>query len=296
MTKIEQVQLINIDDIDSSQRLRPVDTSWVNAIAASISKSGLNSPIDICQIPNQKSGKNFKLVSGGHRLEAYRLLGLQEIPAFVRSNETLDCLSREISENIFRADLKPYERATFIAELYELERHKCGLEKGEDGRKVSAVVRWQNAKSTEIKSGVKDATATIAVAFGFTEKVAETIGFSPRTVRDDITLMRISPALIEKLREVNSPVVENASQLKALAKLEQEKIAPAVVSKICDGMTFNEAIAPHLNKPVKTQTPTQKREVAFISLWKSMSENERIAALKFLVGKEPRGFKITEGA
>ncbi|MEK7625006.1 MAG: ParB N-terminal domain-containing protein, partial [Patescibacteria group bacterium] len=96
----DEVVLIALDDIDESDRLRPVDMDFAQAIASSIEKSGLLQPIDICQLPNQKSKKPYRLVAGGHRMEAHRILGHTSIPCFIRSNDADQRRAREIAENL----------------------------------------------------------------------------------------------------------------------------------------------------------------------------------------------------
>ena len=67
-----------LSEITVSEGWRDLDHAWVRELADSIDTIGLLHPIAV-----DKSGR---LVSGGHRLEAYKLLGCNEIECIV-----LDC-------------------------------------------------------------------------------------------------------------------------------------------------------------------------------------------------------------
>lgn len=336
MSGIGEFKLIKVADIDTSDRLRPIDPIFVEALAASIIRDGLLSPIDICQLPNQASGLPCKLVAGGHRIEAVKYIHHQKlqwdkteipenspvtqewkwrksevdkaiklfldadneliIPSLIRSNAVDERRSREIAENLFKGDLKPLERATFIAELHEIERRRCGLKSGQDGRTVSARARWEKADARGLADGIKDATDTMSVAYGFTSTVAAKVGLTARTIRRDMELLRIPASIVSRLQAINCPVLENASQLKTISKMPPD-LRDAFVETLEDGACeVKDAFKKYtISKDTNTQTPTQKREAAFIGAWTKMTTHERAAMMEFLSGKEPEGYKIVKG-
>lgn len=320
---IGDYKLIKISDIDTSDRLRPIDPLFVDALASSIVRDGLLNPIDICQLPKQASGLPYKLVAGGHRVSAFFLLasiaekapkdltpeqlkirgdainfrlnhlieGEMYIPSVIRSNALDERRSREIAENLFKADLKPLERANFIGEMVEIEKRRSGFAATENILSVAASSRWN-------KDGKKmsdDASDIVSEAFGFNERVAEKLGLNPRTVYRDLALLRLSPIIINRLQSFNSAVLENAAQLKSLTKLGVDDAINAI-EKLYAGYSFKDAMSAYLTKPNQCQTPTQKREAAFIGAWVKMSNIERAAMMEFLTGKEPEGYKILKGA
>jgi hypothetical protein len=177
-----EVIAIPVDEIELGERLRPVDTAWAAALGHIMLRDGQLTPIEVCKLPGRKT---YTLVKGGHRLTAGQVYPeLSPIKAIVVSADAAERRMRELSDDFFRRDLMPVDRAAFIAELVTLQKLRDGVDPAKDGRAASANVRWQKA----IQQEADDATATIAVAYGWTEKVSEQIGISPRTVRDNLAL------------------------------------------------------------------------------------------------------------
>lgn len=110
-----KLSMIDIDLIDTSIQSRAVDEKRVSALAESISAQGLQSPIIVYEATphaDDYRGLPFHLGPGRHRVEAYRLLGLKSIPAFVRPPATaVEIHLAQMIENIQRKDLNPMEEA-----------------------------------------------------------------------------------------------------------------------------------------------------------------------------------------
>ena len=64
------------------------------------------------------------LVAGRHRLEAYRILGLDYIDAVVSDSTETEAKMWEIAENLHRADLTVLERSEHVAEWIRLSEKK----------------------------------------------------------------------------------------------------------------------------------------------------------------------------
>ncbi|MFT8560932.1 MAG: ParB N-terminal domain-containing protein [Acetobacter sp.] len=110
-------EMILLSDIDADDRLREVDHEAALFISASIAEHGLRQPIEV-----RKVGKRYKLIAGGHRLQAAKILEWVDIPAIVLKATELEAKLLEIDENLFRRELSPLDRATFLAtrkEVYE---------------------------------------------------------------------------------------------------------------------------------------------------------------------------------
>ena len=117
-----EVRQISIEAIDTAGRRRPVNEAGVAALMADIKARGLRVPIEVAKV--KESGR-FRLVSGLHRLTAFRDLGRETIPAFVVSGNLLELRRDELLENLTRNELSKLERAQFLAELkrVHLEMH-----------------------------------------------------------------------------------------------------------------------------------------------------------------------------
>ena len=126
---------IDLDRIDDSDRLRPVDIAWAKVIAASMAEQGQMQPIEV--LPPGEDGK-YKLVFGAHRVAARRLNGETAVDAVLFEGSLAEARLREIDENLANADLNDLDRAIFLGErkrLYEelhpQTRHGKGRQKGQ---------------------------------------------------------------------------------------------------------------------------------------------------------------------
>ena len=202
-----------IADIHIGERLRPIDMDYAEAIAASMSERGQISPIMIRRTPAKK-GTPFTLVAGGYRTTAATLLGWTEIDAIVVKADAVEAQLLEISENLFRNELTPLDRAIFVMKYRELWEEKHGkIERGGD----------QGAKCN-------DCTLVFSPGKELSERVQERLGFGRRTYFNVTSIGKnLDPALRQAVRGTTAET--DQSQLMKLAKLpreEQVKVAAAL--------------------------------------------------------------------
>lgn len=203
--------LLDVAAVEVGPRLREVDADWAEALAVSIERDGgLIHPIEVRALP----GGRHRLVVGAHRLAAYRLRGWERIEAIAFQGSALDARAREIAENVMRRELSPFDRAAFVAELYEVERERAGVTTGRDPRAVGARARW-----------ARDAADTMSGAYRLQDQVAAKVGFSARTLRRELELHTgLNPGVRALL--AGHPVCDNAAQLRLLARQpDQVKVA-----------------------------------------------------------------------
>jgi ParB-like nuclease domain len=106
------IQSIRIDSVRVGERMRPLGN--VSALVESIREVGLLNPITVT--------RERRLISGLHRLEAFRALQRHTIPAIVLAVSRDEAQLREIDENLARRDLSLLERAEHLhcrKEIYE---------------------------------------------------------------------------------------------------------------------------------------------------------------------------------
>jgi site-specific DNA-methyltransferase (adenine-specific) len=142
-------------------RRKPKDTE---ALVDSIREVGLLNPITVT--------KSFRLVAGGNRLAAHRILGRSEIPAQVLDLNDLDVELAEVDENLVRNELSVLERSEQLArrkEIY-LARHP-EAKRGGDRRSEGA---RSNRGDRRPKS--------------FADGAAETTGISARTIHEEVQI------------------------------------------------------------------------------------------------------------
>lgn len=281
---VDQVLAIPVASIEAKDRLRPVDPIHAEALAAVMAKDGQDTPIEVCRLPGKTT---WLLVTGGHRLEAARLNGWDTIKALVVTTEKAERRRKEIAENLFRRGLDPIDRAAFVAELYALEKVRAGHEVDATAQSVAASARWQK----EVQKQADDASDTMSVAYGFSERAAELLGFTSRTLRRDLELHRgLPPGLVQQLRGL--AIAGNAGQLRALAKLPQGDQV-AIVRLIREGTARGVSDALGILRQKPPADPAKKAWSAFFGGWSRMNARQRRDALRELADQGlPRGCRI----
>ncbi|MGB0870976.1 MAG: ParB/RepB/Spo0J family partition protein [Flavobacteriales bacterium] len=91
------------------------DEEQLNELAQSIKELGIIQPITVRKIDVD----SYQLISGERRLRASQLVGLERIPAFVRSANDQEMLEMAIVENIQRQELDPIEVALSYKRLLD---------------------------------------------------------------------------------------------------------------------------------------------------------------------------------
>lgn len=104
-----------LDDIAVPQGRRVINMQAVKKLADSIDKIGLRHPITV-----RKKGDGYQLVAGLHRMEAFKKLGREHIPAVISGMTAHDARMWEIAENLHRAELTKLERDENVAEWLRL--------------------------------------------------------------------------------------------------------------------------------------------------------------------------------
>lgn len=103
-------------DVDPEQPRTEFDPGKLAELAASIKEHGLINPILVRVLP----GGSYRVVAGERRYRACKLLGLPKIPAIIDQDEERgEFLSKQLVENLQRADLTPVERSEAIFKLKE---------------------------------------------------------------------------------------------------------------------------------------------------------------------------------
>ncbi|MEE8612240.1 MAG: hypothetical protein V3V60_15790 [Sphingomonas aquatilis] len=290
--------LIRTDEIDvPDDRLRAIDPVWGAAVGKMMKRDGQDTPIKVCRLPGRS---RWTLVAGAHRHYGATVEEIVYLKAEVVTAEKDERRLHEVRENLFRADLSPIDRAAFIAEMVAIHKRRAGIDPEADGRVASITARWQKA----IKDEAHDTTATIAVVYGFTEQVANDLGFSTRTIENDLMLYRrLAPSIVERLREAQHPALKNATQLRALAKLEPGVQGDVLQALVGDGgwepcASVSEALKRTQPTSVApTRAPETKRLSTVIDTISRMSERERLALFQSSMLRDllPAGLSIVDG-
>lgn len=108
-----RTERVHPEGITIPERLRQMDSDRVEALAESMQKIGLQTPITV-HTPDD--GESVVLIAGRHRLEAALRLGWDYIQAIFVEGTSDDFRLWEIAENLHRAELTVLERSRHIAE------------------------------------------------------------------------------------------------------------------------------------------------------------------------------------
>lgn len=265
-TVVGELLLIEVAEIEMGERLRPIDKVWAKALGGMMVAEGQDEAIKVCRLPGRT---NYRLVAGGHRLVGAALAGMTYIKAEVVTNDELARRAIEVRENLFKKGLDPLDRAAFVAELITLKKLEAGVDPNATSQQIAIQARWQK----QLSDDAADAEDIVSSAYGFTENVAEDLGFSSRTIIRDLFLhRRLLPDVSARLR--SHAICRNAGQLKALAKLsetEQREIA----GMLAEGTVKSVAEAVATIKQTPKASAEDKRFSTIIGTLGRMSDRER---------------------
>jgi ParB family chromosome partitioning protein len=177
-----QMDRVVIADVKTENRLRPVSEAGVESLIASINDTGVMK--DAIHVRKKHDG-TLHLVAGGHRIEAARRLGWDDIEAKVWTNVTDDwALLMEIDDNLAGAEMNALDTAVFLATrktVYERlhPETKAGV--------AGASARWDATDIVSFASSTAD-------KFGVSERhVRRMIVAGSKLNPDEITQLRAAP-------------------------------------------------------------------------------------------------------
>lgn len=127
---ISSMNEIDVDQIEANpfQPRSNFDKEALQELADSIRVQGIIQPITVRQLSKDR----YQLISGERRLQASKIIGLNRIPAYVRTADDQQMLEMALIENIQRENLNAIE----IALSYQRLIHECNLKQEELGDRV----------------------------------------------------------------------------------------------------------------------------------------------------------------
>lgn len=139
--EFEKVIKLPVNEIvpNRYQPRRDFDDGKINELAESLRKNGLIQPVVVRSV---ESG--YELIAGERRLRAVKKIGMERIPAIVRTTDEKEMLELSLIENLHRDDLNPLEEAIAyerLVEEYGLTQEKLGEELGKSRASVANTLR-----------------------------------------------------------------------------------------------------------------------------------------------------------
>ncbi|MHB1697767.1 MAG: ParB/RepB/Spo0J family partition protein [bacterium] len=200
---------IDVERVIVKNRKREADEKKVNELVESIKELGLISPIYV-----NRSGDDYILIAGLHRLTAYKKLGIDRIPAKITDIDDIHSELAEIDENLVRAELHYLDRAEILKrrqEIYE-ELHP----------EAKAKAKGAIASNKKQGKGNFDANDTMAVA-SFTEDTAKKTNLSERTIQRDLQIAKNLDDKVKKQIKDKKISKKDALEIARLKKEDQQK-------------------------------------------------------------------------
>lgn len=197
-----------VDEIDMTDRIRPVSAAGVEALKASIRDLGVIK--DKIHVRKKRGGK-IALLAGGHRLTAARELRDEGLEGFDRIGVVCwDCSDDfaqlvEIDDNLAGAEMSPLDTAIFLARRKQVYERMHPEAKAQVGAGLVAK-RWDTADTMSVVS--------------FAEAVSQQMGVSDRHVRRLVRAGTVlDPRDVHLLRSAPKPVA--LADLMELSKISE---------------------------------------------------------------------------
>ncbi|MGP0089387.1 MAG: ParB/RepB/Spo0J family partition protein [Xanthobacteraceae bacterium] len=267
---------------------REIDQDEVFAIAESITKIGLQTPIQVRSVTLKATGKShWRLVSGQHRIEAMKLLKKEYIEAFVVVGGKDQARLRTIAENLFRADLTVLERAEHIVEWGQRlkgaqsehprggkQPHDAGVSRIAGGLGISRAKVWRAQKIAAIDPKAKVA----AKAAGLDNSLGDLLAIAEEAT---------SEAKLAKVREL-----ENKQSAKQKSEKGGSKTLPGNKKSATSGKKGQQAAQGQRQSTSVTLVNAWKRAKTLNQLWACATIADRQKFFEGLRGIEWAIFEL----
>lgn len=211
--------IIPIEQIETNpyQPRTDFDKDALQELADSILEQGIIQPLTVRKL----SDSTYQLISGERRLQASKIVGLKEVPAFIRVANDEQMMEMALIENIQRADLNSIEIAIAYNRLMKeckLTLEKVGEKVGKNRSTVNNYLRLLKL-SPEIQAALRDNK----ISMGHAKPLI--------TIDNPLIQNEIFKQIIEQewsVRRVEEEVknISKPKEEKVIVKPESKKITP----------------------------------------------------------------------
>jgi ParB family transcriptional regulator, chromosome partitioning protein len=200
------------------------DKEALQELADSISVQGIIQPITVRRLEENQ----YQLISGERRFQATKLLGLEKIPAYIRTANDQQMLEMALIENIQRENLNALE----IAHSYQRLLAECNLKQEELGDRVGKNRTTVNnylrllKLPPDIQAGIRDQKISMGHARALIniENIDQQLAIYKKAVDEQLSVRQVE-ALVKSLygNEVEEKEAQK-STLDPVKKYEFNKI------------------------------------------------------------------------
>lgn len=241
MTDTFELPLASIEV--SPDRARDIDPAWAEGLARIIEAQGLTNPITVREVAG-----GHRLVTGLHRVEAFRLLGQETIPARLSAAASDDeARLEEVMENLGRNELIALDRCHHLYELRQVwQRMHPQAKHGGD------------RKSEAIKVQSLDFDPDAPEVFGFAEATAAKVGLSRAAIFAAVKIWKdLAPGVRSRL--VGTDLARKQTELKALSELKPARQGAVLDLILGDSEATNVAQALQILTDGAVPSDTERR-------------------------------------
>lgn len=198
------VNEIPVDSIEVNpyQPRTHFDQEALKELSESIKVQGIIQPITVRQLTSDK----YQLISGERRLQASKLAGLKNIPAYIRTANDQQMLEMALIENIQRENLNAIEVALSYQRLLSecnLKQEELGDRVGKDRSTVNNYLRLLKLPP-DIQAGLRDNKITMGHARTLVsiEKIEDQLAIFKKILDEELSV-RKTEQLVKDLTQGN---------------------------------------------------------------------------------------------
>lgn len=204
------------------------DKDALAELAESIRVQGIIQPITVRKLDTNE----YQLISGERRFQASKIVGLTQIPAYVRTANDQQMLEMALIENIQRENLNALE----IAQSYQRLLAECDLKQEELGDRVGKNRTTVNnylrllKLPPSIQGAIRDQQLSMGHARALinVEDVAIQLAIFKKAVEEELSVRKVE-ALVKALNE-GKPEKTSAPELDPVRKYEINKLQQQLAS------------------------------------------------------------------
>jgi ParB family transcriptional regulator, chromosome partitioning protein len=196
-SSINEIPLANVD-VNPFQPRTDFDRDALEELAESIKVQGIIQPITVRKMGDD----HFQIISGERRVQASKIAGLTEIPAYVRSANDQQMLEMALIENIQRENLNAIEIALSYQRLIsecDLRQEQLGERVGKNRSTVNNYLRLLRLPP-DIQAALRDKKITMGHARAIinVDNVDQQLHIYERAIREDLSVRKVE-ALVREL-------------------------------------------------------------------------------------------------
>ena len=235
-SSINEIELDRIEP-NPGQPRSIFEEESLEELAQSLRTYGVIQPI----ILKEKGDGHYLIIAGERRYRAAERIGLDKIPAYIKTAEDENIAELALIENIQREDLNPLEEASAIQRLID-EFHYT------HEQAAQAIGRSRSATSNLLRLlNLADTVQTMLLAGDIEMGHARALLSLDRA--EQILMAHLVVQRRLSVRETERLVSQKLEENKGLAKANQKRAADAVTDR--DVARLRERIADHLNTTVE---------------------------------------------